>query len=118
MLRNEPETLWLDPLSIIRMNHKTYSSAGLIATVAAVAFASIAARVSAAETNSFPVTIRVDAAKPTGPLRQIWRFFGADEPNYATMKDGQKLLADFGELRPKEVYFRTHNLFLLISHCL
>src|SRR6185436_11364120 len=61
-------------------------------------------------TNSFPVTIRVDASKPIGPLRPIWRFFGGDEPNYATMKDGQKLLSDFGKLRPKEVYFRTHNL--------
>ena len=56
------------------------------------------------------VTIRVDASRPIGPLRAIWRFFGGDEPNYATMKDGQKLMADFGALRPKEVYFRTHNL--------
>src|SRR6266511_3585960 len=61
-------------------------------------------------TNSFPVTIRVDASKPIGPLRPIWRFFGGDEPNYATMKDGQKLMADYGKLRPKDVYFRTHNL--------
>jgi xylan 1,4-beta-xylosidase len=61
-------------------------------------------------TNSFPVSIRVDAAKPKGELKPIWRFFGGDEPNYATMKDGQKLLADLGKLRPKEVYFRTHNL--------
>ncbi|MFO1514702.1 MAG: beta-xylosidase [Verrucomicrobiota bacterium] len=61
-------------------------------------------------TNAFPVTIRVDAAKSMGPLHPIWRFFGGDEPNYATMKDGQKLLADYGQLRPKEVYFRTHNL--------
>jgi xylan 1,4-beta-xylosidase len=59
---------------------------------------------------SFPVTIRVDAAKPVGPLPPIWRFFGADEPNYATMKDGRKLLRQLGELRPKQVYFRTHNL--------
>ena len=59
---------------------------------------------------SFPVTIRVDAAKPVGPLQPIWRFFGADEPNYATMKDGRKLLGQLGELRPKQVYFRTHNL--------
>lgn len=61
-------------------------------------------------TNSFPVAIRVDASRPIGPLRPIWRFFGGDEPNYATMKDGQKLLADYGKLRPKDVYFRTHNL--------
>ncbi len=60
--------------------------------------------------DPIPVTIQVDAAKSLGPLRQIWRFFGADEPNYATMKDGQKLLADFGALRPNQVYFRTHNL--------
>src|SRR5207342_3469289 len=70
----------------------------------------LANRLAAAETDPFPVTIRVDATKPIGPLRQIWRFFGGDEPNYATMKDGQKLLADFGALRPREVYFRTHNL--------
>ena len=60
--------------------------------------------------DPIPVTIQVDAAKSLGPLRQIWRFFGADEPNYATMKDGQKLLADFGALRPNQVYFRAHNL--------
>jgi xylan 1,4-beta-xylosidase len=60
--------------------------------------------------NSFPVTIRVDAAKTKGALRPIWRFFGADEPNYATMKDGKKLLAELGELRPQEVFFRAHNL--------
>ena len=60
--------------------------------------------------DAFPVTIQVDASKSLGPLRQIWRFFGADEPNYGTMKDGQKLLADFGALRPGQVYFRTHNL--------
>jgi xylan 1,4-beta-xylosidase len=65
---------------------------------------------SAADSNSFPVKIRVDASQASGPLRPIWRFFGGDEPNYATMKDGQKLLADFGKLRPKDVYCRTHNL--------
>src|SRR5688500_1685521 len=58
----------------------------------------------------FRVSIRVDASQSRGPLKPIWRFFGADEPNYATMKDGRKLLAALGELRPKQVYFRTHNL--------
>ncbi|HWU79770.1 MAG TPA: hypothetical protein VN158_06855, partial [Caulobacter sp.] len=57
-----------------------------------------------------PVAITVDAAKPMGELRPIWRFFGADEPNYATMKDGRKLLDHLGALKPKAVYFRTHNL--------
>lgn len=61
-------------------------------------------------TNSLPVTISVDAAKPLGELKPIWRFFGADEPNYATMKDGKKLLSELGALRPQQVYFRAHNL--------
>ncbi|MCL4788953.1 MAG: beta-xylosidase [Verrucomicrobia bacterium] len=73
-----------------------------------VAFA--AAIPAAHATNTFPVSIRVDASRPIGPLRPLWKFFGGDEPNYATMKDGQKLLADYGKLRPKDVYFRTHNL--------
>src|SRR3954463_10824070 len=64
----------------------------------------------AAAAEPFPVTIRVDAGKPMGELKPIWRFFGADEPNYAYMKHGQKLLAELGELKPKSVYFRAHNL--------
>src|SRR4051794_23175573 len=60
--------------------------------------------------TSIPVTIDIDAAQSLGPLRPIWRFFGADEPNYATMKDGEKLLGELGQLRSGEVFFRTHNL--------
>ena len=60
--------------------------------------------------ESFAVKIRVDAAKTHGELKPIWRFFGADEPNYAYMKDGKVLLSQLGEMRPKEVYFRAHNL--------
>lgn len=59
---------------------------------------------------SFPVSIQVDLARPIGEMKPIWRFFGADEPNYATMPDGKKLLGGLGELRPKQVYFRAHNL--------
>src|SRR3954471_6894498 len=70
----------------------------------------LSAPVAFAQTDSFPVTIAVDAAQSAGPLRPIWRYFGADEPNYATMKDGQKLLGQLGELAPKHIYFRTHNL--------
>ena len=32
---------------------------------------------------AFPVTIAVDAGQTRGEVRPIWRFFGADEPNYA-----------------------------------
>jgi xylan 1,4-beta-xylosidase len=58
----------------------------------------------------FPVTIRIDASQPKGELKPIYRFFGADEPNYATMKDGRKLIRELGELGQPQVYFRTHNL--------
>src|ERR671925_1869201 len=57
-----------------------------------------------------PVTVSVDASKSAGALPPVWRFFGADEPNYATMKDGRKLLAELGKLGAPQVYFRTHNL--------
>jgi xylan 1,4-beta-xylosidase len=62
------------------------------------------------ESGPFAVTIRVDAARERGPLPPIWRFFGADEPNYAYMKDGRKLLGELGRLRPGSVCFRAHNL--------
>jgi len=64
----------------------------------------------AAESGSFPVAIKIDAAKTNGPLHPIWRFFGADEPNYATMKDGRKLIGELGELTCHAGFFRTHNL--------
>ncbi|HZY86125.1 MAG TPA: twin-arginine translocation signal domain-containing protein, partial [Gemmataceae bacterium] len=56
------------------------------------------------------VAIRVRADQPEGELRPIWRFFGADEPNYAYMKDGEQLLGELGRLGPPQTYFRTHNL--------
>lgn len=84
----------------------------LLAVLPALLLAASTSELAAAETptNSFPVMIQVNTATPVGPLKPIWRFFGGDEPNYTTMKDGQKLLSQFGELRPKDVYFRTHNL--------
>ncbi len=77
-------------------------------------FAALTAALSlpAAEPTSFPVTIRVDAANPGAELKPIYRFFGADEPNYATMKDGKKLLRDIGQLGEAQTYFRTHSLLV------
>ena len=60
--------------------------------------------------QTIPVQIQIDVAKPTGPLKPIWRFFGADEPNYAYMKHGSELLGELGELKKDEVFFRTHSL--------
>jgi xylan 1,4-beta-xylosidase len=68
------------------------------------------AGVSPAAASPFPVSIHVDATKPEGELAPIWRFFGADEPNYGYMKDGQQLLSELGQLGRPQVYFRTHHL--------
>jgi xylan 1,4-beta-xylosidase len=55
--------------------------------------------------------IRIDVDQPIGKLTPIWRFFGADEPNYAYMPEGRRLLGQIGQLQPHGgTYFRAHNL--------
>ena len=56
------------------------------------------------------VTIKVDAARPVGPLRPVWSYFGYDEPNYTYMKDGKKLLSELAALSAVTVHVRAHNL--------
>lgn len=56
------------------------------------------------------VHIRVDTAKDQGPMPMIWPFFGYDEPNYTTMKDGRELLTELSALSPVTVQVRTHSL--------
>jgi len=82
-----------------------------IATTLLLIFAAASAPPSArAQGAAFPVSITVDASQTTGAVNPIWRFFGADEPNYAAMKDGRTTLATLGALAPGRVYFRAHNL--------
>lgn len=57
-----------------------------------------------------PVSIRVDASQPVGDMKPFWSWFGYDEPNYTTRKDGQKLLTELTQLSPVTVYVRAHNL--------
>ena len=93
--------------------HPMRSSIRFAAAAAALLAATAISRAQTPPASGpFPVAIRVDAAKPIGPLKPIWRFFGADEPNYAYMKDGQKLIADIGALAPKRMYFRAHSLLV------
>jgi xylan 1,4-beta-xylosidase len=60
--------------------------------------------------ETFPVAVRIHADDPVGEWKPVWRFFGADEPNYACQPDGRKLLGELGTLGTNKVYFRTHNL--------
>jgi xylan 1,4-beta-xylosidase len=78
--------------------------------VFALLFAPCDSSLLAAGTNSFPVTILVRADRPVAALTPLWRFFGADEPNYACLKDGKKLLSELGQLGGAQVYFRCHHL--------
>ena len=56
------------------------------------------------------ISIKVDANKAVGEMKPFWSFFGYDEANYTTRKDGQRLLTELQELSPVPVYIRTHNL--------
>ncbi len=64
----------------------------------------------AAIAGAQPITVEVDAARPLGPLKPVWSFFGYDEPNYTYMKDGRKLLSELAALSPVTVHVRAHNL--------
>jgi len=60
--------------------------------------------------QQIPIHIQVDASKSIGEMRPFWSYFGYDEPNYTTRRDGQKLLSELTQLSPTTVYVRTHNL--------
>jgi len=57
-----------------------------------------------------PAAIQVDASKSVGEMKPFWSYFGYDEPNYTTRKNGQKLLTELTQLSPVTVYVRAHNL--------
>jgi len=56
------------------------------------------------------VALQVDLTREKGDMTPIWAWFGYDEPNYTTMKDGKKLLSEIAALSPVPVYVRAHNL--------
>ena len=78
--------------------------------VALIAVATARSQASAAADAPLGVAIHVNATKSFGELKPIYRFFGADEPNYSYMKDGRKLLKEIGDLGAPQEYFRAHSL--------
>jgi xylan 1,4-beta-xylosidase len=72
-----------------------------------MAVAAVAAIACQAQT---PVAVNVDLAKPQGPYKAIYRWFGYDESNYTTMKYGRQLLRELHDLSPDPVYIRAHHL--------
>ena len=57
-----------------------------------------------------PVSINVDLTKAEGTYKPIYSWFGYDEANYTTMKDGKKLLRELHDLSPVPVHIRAHHL--------
>ncbi len=100
----------MKPLFLIRRGRRAWLAALVCCHVASAVIASAAEANNPVAGGPFPVTLRVDASQAKGELRPIWRFFGADEPNYAYMRNGRKLIGELGQLRPHDVYFRAHNL--------
>ena len=92
--------------------------AGAPAAAASLLLCALAARQPAATAGGqatpppLDVSITVDAAETRGPLEPIYRFFGADEPNYTYMEDGRRLLGYIGALGRPQAYFRSHSLMV------
>ena len=86
----------------------------LIVLASALAFCWTAALPTPGQTApaSYPVTITVDASKPIGPLKPIWRWEGYDEPNYTYMPNGKKLVGEFSDAGVAQgpAYFRARYL--------
>jgi xylan 1,4-beta-xylosidase len=57
-----------------------------------------------------PVTITVDLRHKTGPYKPIYAWFGYDEANFTTGRDGKKLLRELRDLSPVPVFIRAHHL--------
>jgi len=57
-----------------------------------------------------PATISVDMARKLGEYKPIYSWFGYDEANYTTMRNGKALLRELKDLSPVPVYIRAHHL--------
>ncbi len=62
------------------------------------------------EPEQAPIDIKVDLGKVIAPYKPIYSWFGYDEANYTTMRNGTKLLRELHDLSPVPVYIRAHHL--------
>ncbi len=92
------------------MRFLTYVSALALALVSLSALGQGTVPELPPQTTGAPVHIAVDLAKTVGPYKPIYSWFGYDEGNYTTMRDGRKLLGELHDLSPVPVYIRAHHL--------
>ena len=57
-----------------------------------------------------PAAISVDLSRKLGPYKPIYAWFGYDEANFTTGRDGKKLLRELHDLSPVPVHIRAHHL--------
>jgi len=57
-----------------------------------------------------PVTVSVDLNRKVGAYKPIYAWFGYDEANFTTGRDGKKLLRELRDLSPVPVFVRAHHL--------
>jgi len=88
---------------------KTFLSCVLAGSTAGAAAQGIIPSAPLASTQS-PATITVDFANKVGPYKPIYSWFGYDEANYTTMRNGKVLLRELRDLSPVPVYIRAHHL--------
>ncbi len=63
-----------------------------------------------AASSESQATITVDFSNKVGPYKPIYSWFGYDEANYTTMRNGKVLLRELRDLSPVPVYIRAHHL--------
>jgi hypothetical protein len=74
------------------------------------AFLFVSALVEAtAQSVATTVKIEVHADRSQGAWRNIWNFWGYDEPNFTYAANGKKLLREFAQMSQEPVYIRVHN---------
>ena len=56
------------------------------------------------------VTISVDLGKKLGAYKPVYAWFGYDEANFTTGRDGKNLLRELHDLSPVPVHIRAHHL--------
>jgi len=77
--------------------------------VGALGLAALLACGSAAAQEA-PAVLSVDLGKSLGAYKPIYSWFGYDEANFTTGRDGKKLLRELRDLSPVPVYIRAHHL--------
>lgn len=84
--------------------------AGAIGLCSAAAWAQGTIPATPAAPTGKPVNITVDLNKSVGEYKPIYSWFGYDEGNYTTGRDGKVLLRELRDLSPVPVYIRAHHL--------